>query len=270
VANAGAEYWATDWLTLLVSADQGFRAPNLDDLTSRQQTGPGFQYENAALEPEHALTLEAGARIETAAMELDGWVYTSRLDGAIARAPRVTDDCPPGTLACGNSRSQFQLVNAEGTSVIRGAETTVRLFLPGHLTARATVSYAFGDGPNPGDPPSDPSIPFEARVPLSRIPPLNGTVEILWQGESGLYLGGALRWATLQDRLAVADVSDARIPQGGTPGFAVFDVRAGVRYDPELLVSFVFENLTDAAYRYHGSSVNGPARGFLINLETGL
>jgi iron complex outermembrane receptor protein/hemoglobin/transferrin/lactoferrin receptor protein len=32
-----------------LSFDRSFRAPNLDDLTSRQFTGPGFQFENAAL-----------------------------------------------------------------------------------------------------------------------------------------------------------------------------------------------------------------------------
>ncbi len=79
-----------------------------------------------------------------------------------------------------------------------------------------------------------------------------------------------MRWATIQRRLALSDVADARIPQGGTPGYTVFDARVGYRNRPDLLVSFVFENLMDTAYRYHGSSVNGPGRGFLINVESGL
>jgi iron complex outermembrane receptor protein/hemoglobin/transferrin/lactoferrin receptor protein len=32
----------------------------------------------------------------------------------------------------------------------------------------------------------------------------------------------------------------------------------------------VFENVTDAAYRVHGSSINGPGRGLLLTLEMGL
>ncbi len=269
VGNVGAEWWVTDRVTALVSADQGFRAPNLDDLTSRQQTGPGFQFENGALEPERALTLEAGLKLETPVLELAGWVFTSSLEDAITRSPRFDGQCPPNTPQCDNSRSRFQLVNVAGASVIRGAEITARAHLPYRLTARATIAYAWGEGPNPGDAPTDGSA-FDARVPLSRVPPLNGTAELRWRRASGFYMGGALRWATTQDRLALADIADPRVPRGGTPGFAVFDLRAGVRMDPNLLVSLVFENLTDAAYRYHGSSVNGPGRGFLINLEAGL
>lgn len=270
VGNAGAEWWVTDDVTVLVSADQGFRAPNLDDLTSRQQTGPGFQFENANLGPERSLTLETGLKLEGDTLELAGWLYTSNLEDAITRSPRFDGDCPPSTPQCDNSRSRFQLVNADGESVIHGAELTARIYLPWRLTARATIAYAWGEGPNPGDPPQDPSVAFDERVPLSRIAPLNGTAELLWRRGDGLYFGGALRWADRQDRLALADISDARIPRGGTPGFAVFDLRAGYRMYPHLLVSFVFENLTDAAYRYHGSSINGAGRGFLLNLQAGL
>jgi outer membrane receptor protein involved in Fe transport len=66
----------------------------------------------------------------------------------------------------------------------------------------------------------------------------------------------------MQDRLALSDQSDQRIPLGGTPGFAVVDLRAGYRWQPHFLVAGVLENLADAPYRYHGSSVNGPGRSF--------
>jgi hypothetical protein len=35
-------------------------------------------------------------------------------------------------------------------------------------------------------------------------------------------------------------------------------------------VALVVENLADAAYRTHGSSINGPGRGVLLQLEAGL
>ena len=84
---------------------------------------------------------------------------------------------------------------------------------------------------------------YEERLPLSRVPPLNGTVELTWYADFGLWLGSALRWAGAQTRLALADVADTRIPDGGTPGFAVWDLRAGYRLDPHLLVGLVLENV---------------------------
>lgn len=266
VGNVGIEWWTTPWLTLLASADQGFRAPNLDDLTSRQQTGPGFQFENAALEPEEALTLEVGAQVASTWVELDAWVYHSTLEGSIARAPRNSQECPPDTRQCGSSWSRFQLVNLPGEAVIWGAEGSVKLKLPAGFSVRSTLSYAWGDGPNPQERPADPTLAYEERVPLSRIPPLNGSVEALWRGY-GAWFGAAMRWATLQDRLALGDISDERIPRGGTPGFQVYDLRAGYRWDRHLMGALVVENITDEAYRYHGSSVNGPGRGLVFSLE---
>jgi iron complex outermembrane receptor protein/hemoglobin/transferrin/lactoferrin receptor protein len=69
--------------------------------------------------------------------------------------------------------------------------------------------------------------------------------------------------------LALADQADARIPVGGTPGFAVLDLRLGYRVNDELVLSGVLENLFDAAYRAHGSSVNGPGRGVMVLLKWG-
>jgi len=268
VGNAAVEWWTTPWLTLEVGADQGFRAPNLDDLTSRQQTGPGFQFENADLNPERALTLELGGHIVTPAFELDAWLYGSNLTSSIARAPRNDVDCPPETRQCQNSWNRYQLVNLDGQAVIWGAEGTARLKLPYGLSLRSTLSYAWGDGPNPQDRPADPTLRYQERVALSRIPPLNGTVELIWR-RRGVWAGAGLRWATLQDRLALADVSDERIPLGGTPGYAVIDVRTGYRIQPWTLLSLVLENVTDEAYRNHGSSVNGPGRGLNVQLEVG-
>jgi outer membrane receptor protein involved in Fe transport len=270
VGNVGVEWRLTPALTLLGSWDRSFRAPNLDDLTSRQQSGPGFQFENPYLEPELADTFEAGVRVTHRQFELDAFAYRSIVHDAIARALRTAEDCPPSTPQCALSWSRFQLVNLAGDAVIDGFELSGRASIGRELSLRATLSYAYGVGPNPGEAPSDPSVAFAERVPLSRIPPLNGTLEARWSLWLDAYVGLGLRWATLQDRLAPTDRSDERIPRGGTPGFAVLDARAGWRMGRELVLSVVTENLTDAAYRYHGSSVNGPGRGVIFSLEAGL
>ena len=270
VGGAGVEAGAGEHLRLFLNWDQGFRAPNLDDLTSRQQTGPGFQFENPDLSPERTNTFELGFALDTGLLRFEGWGFATLLDDAIIRSVRDADDCPPGAPECSASRNQYQLVNADGASTILGAEGGATVYLPADVTLRATVSYAWGEAPNTGGRPGDPTFGVE-RVPLSRIPPLNGTVEARWRHlATGIYAAGALRWAADQARLAPSDFSDARIPIGGTPGYAVLDLRAGVRWSRHVRLSLVFENVADTAYRMHGSSVNGPGRGLMAELMLGL
>lgn len=262
VGNAGISWQTVPWLKLVLNFDQGFRAPNLDDLTSRQVTGPGFQRENANLDPERSLGLEGGFQIRHPWIELDVYGFQTHIRDLIVRQSFDAVDCPPGDDACGATRTRFQLVNSPDPAIIRGVDGGFKLFLPLDLFLRTTVSYAWGEAGNPEPPP--------ARQPISRIPPVNGTVETGWRSWAhGFYVVGAMRWAGLQDRLSIADQSDARIPAGGTPGYVVFDARAGYRWDPYVLVGLVFENIGDVAYRAHGSAVNGAGRGLLVNLELG-
>jgi len=267
VGHAGLSVQAVPWLQAHFNVDQGFRAPNMDDLTSRQQTGPGFQFENPDLDPEHSLSTEVGLQVEHPFIEFQAWAYQTRIRDLIGRAPRQADECPMGANGCDSSQTRFQLVNFEGHAFIRGTDADLRLYLPLDFRLRSTISFAWGEGQNPVAA-SSPDQP--ARVPLSRIPPLNGLVEAGWRGgRTGLYAFGVLRWARAQTRLALADRSDARIPEGGTPGYAVVDLRAGYRLDPFMLIAVVVENLGDIAYRNHGSSINGPGRGLSMQLEFG-
>ncbi|MFT6397886.1 MAG: iron complex outermembrane receptor protein/hemoglobin/transferrin/lactoferrin receptor protein [Bradymonadia bacterium] len=261
VGNLGVEVAATPQLKFFAGADQGFRAPNLDDLTSRQRTGPGYQLENSELKPEHALTLEGGVAVRHRWLALDAWVYRMTLQDAVSRATRSVNDCPEGNADCRNAWNVLQLVNVPGTAVIRGAELSAAVESEVGLDARATLTWAVGDEPDPSG--------GDERTPISRVPPMNGTFELHWAHESGIWLGGASRWALQQDRLSAGDIADERIPRGGTPGYAVFDLRAGYRIDQFFAGSIVLENLGDTAYRAHGSSVNGPGRSVLLHLEFG-
>lgn len=257
VLGGGVEWRPFVPLTLMVNVEQGFRPPNLDDLIGRQLTGQGYQVGNDALEPEESVTAEVGARWATRALTLEGWVFQTWLIGPMERRDA---ECPQGDLACRASRRAppVHLVNLD-TAEIRGAEAQARIRPGRGLEARATVSYAWGEGaPLPNE---------DERRPLTRIPPLNGTAELRWLGPGGLYLGAGLRWATAQDRLSMpGDHIDHRIPFGGTPGYVVYDARAGLLREA-LAVHVVLENLSDEAYRVHGSSVNGAGRGLMINVE---
>jgi len=50
----------------------------------------------------------------------------------------------------------------------------------------------------------------------------------------------------------------------------VLDLRAGWRWREALVIALVVENVFDAAYRVHGSSVNGAGRGVILSVSGGL
>ena len=158
VGRGGLEWAPLDWLGFVLNVDQGVRAPNLDDLTSRQQTGPGFQFENAELEPERSVTLETGIRVEWDRVRAQAFVFWTRLSSSIVRAPRTAAECPPESPGCASSWNRFQLVNAEAPSNVYGAELAALFRIPYGFGLRVTLAYAYGQGPNPGDPPTDPDI----------------------------------------------------------------------------------------------------------------
>ena len=199
-------------------------------------------------------------------MTIEGWVYRALLEHAMTRGVRSEADCPPNTPQCSASKRRVELVNVAGLATITGTELWAKLRWPNVATLTATLSYAFGEGPSPSAP-DDPNAP---REPLSRIPPLNGTVDARVGRGDGPFGGAGLRWATAQTRLSTTDYGDARIPRFGTPGFAVVDLRAGWRFRREMVAALVVENIADTAYRTHGSSINGPGRGVILSFEAGL
>jgi len=256
--HVGVEWRLHPSLSLLASVDRSFRAPNLDDLTARQRTGPGFQFENPHLKPETSSSAELGLRLKQNRLHAELWGFATRLDNLLLRIPRGADACPPESPACLASNARYQLVNAQAASWLFGSEAALRFRPLSPLNLQTTLAWVWGDSPNPALQSNLQTTP--KRLPLSRLPPLNGTLEANWQFPFGLQLGGGVRWALRQTRLALNDLSDARIPLGGTPGFAVVDLRVSYRFGEKLLLALVLENLLDSAYRYHGSSINGPGR----------
>lgn len=264
VGRAGVEWRALSLLSLRANIDHSYRAPNLNDLTARQQTGPGFQFENADLKPERATSFELGALLNHRYVSAELWLFETLLTDAVMKISRRGEECPSQTPECLAAWTRFQLQNAPELSEVRGIESAVRVRLPWNLSLRTTLTYTWGEGPRLGDLATGVyGVQLKERVPLSRIPPLNGSAELIWVHQVG-EISAALRWAAPQDRLAIADYSDGRIPKYGTPGFAVLDLRADLRIDNDLSMGIVFENVFDSPYRYHGSSINGPGRGCIL------
>ncbi len=96
---------------------------------------------------------------------------------------------------------------------------------------------------------------------MSKIPPLGGNASVRWTTPNrDVWVEYLVRWAARQDRLGSRDLTDPRIPDAGTPPYAVHGIRVGAPLMPGLTVSAGFENLADELYRNHASGVDSAGR----------
>jgi outer membrane receptor protein involved in Fe transport len=102
--------------------------------------------------------------------------------------------------------------------------------------------------------------------PLRRIPPTNGRIVLGWSS-GRLWADAYSAFASRQTRLAPGDLTDVRIPAGGTPGFVTVNARGGLAVNPALAVTVDLENLTNQTYRTHGSGVAAAGTNVVVGID---
>jgi outer membrane receptor protein involved in Fe transport len=223
---------------------QGFRAPNLYDLTRVGPVPSGIALPNPDASPERSLSSELAVRFNNANVAVDLTAYYTRVTDFIDRVP---GEFLGDTLFNGERVFLGQNV---GTAHIRGfeAEAAKRF---GPVQVNATLLYTHGDQ----------TTADGVETPMSKIPPVGGHAAVRWTTPiRTLWIEYLLRWAARQDRLGDRDLDDPRIPSGGTPGYAVHGIRAAVAVTSTFNISAGFENLGDALYRTHASGVDAAGR----------
>ncbi len=102
---------------------------------------------------------------------------------------------------------------------------------------------------------------------LGRTMPWMGQVGIRWQGNNVPVWAEVMGvFAAEADKLSSGDKRDThRIPPGGTPGYALMDIRAGWTINEHRQLIASVDNVTDENYRVHGSGQNSPGRSFILS-----
>lgn len=232
---------------------QGFRAPNLYDLT---RTGPvpgGVQLPNPDARPEQSLSGELSVRYSTRGLAFDVTAYAMRITDFIDRVPGEFEG---DTLFDGERVYQGQNI---GTAHVRGVEAEAVAAL-GPVRLETGVTYTFGT--------QTPASGVEE--PMSKIPPLGGYATVRWTAPaSPLTVEYILRWALEQDRLGTRDLGDPRIEPGGTPGYTEHGVRVLTTVSSTLTLSAGLENIFDELYRTHASGVDTAGRHVWVGASWG-
>jgi hemoglobin/transferrin/lactoferrin receptor protein len=180
--------------------------------------------------------------------------YYTYIDGMIVRTP--TGRTIDGDI-------EVTKKNA-GEGYVTGAELSTRFAVNADWSG--WVSGSIMNGRVDGYPTSDTESEEEY---ISRLMPPTAEIGVRWQPAGADYwceCSGNM--ADKADKLSASDKRDTqRIPEGGTPGYAVWHVRAGTRVTPWMTVSVAVENIFDKDYRIHGSGVNEPGRNVILVAE---
>jgi len=233
---------------------QGFRAPNLSDLT-RLDTARSNEIETAApnLDPEKFITYELG--IKTGFKDFSSqltYFYTDITD-MIVRAPT-------GNIIDGDN--EVTKKNA-GDGFLNGIELDGRWRF--HPKFIAFGSFSWIDGEVDSYPTSDNQVEEE---PVSRLMPTTCQAGLRWEPTPSYWVEGLVTIASEQDDLSSSDELDTdRIPPGGTPGYTVYGIRGGWEITSAITLSASVENLTDKDYRVHGSGLNEPGINAIIGID---
>jgi len=240
---------------LFGGASQGFRAPNLSDMT-RLDTARTDEIETPCtdLDPEEFLSVEAG--LKTKQEKWTGTVayFCTFIDDMIVRTPT-------GNVIDGDNEVTKQ---NSGDGYVNGVElSTSYSFLPG-LVGSLGLAMMYGEVET-----YPTAAPAKENEPLDRLMPATGHVSLRWDPpEHRFWAEQTVTVADRADTLSTRDEADTqRIPPGGTPGYAVVTIRGGWRILPTVSVIGAVENVTDEDYRIHGSGQNEPGRNFVLSID---
>ncbi|HEX9956790.1 MAG TPA: TonB-dependent receptor, partial [Fibrella sp.] len=221
-------------LRVVASVQSAFRAPNIDDLGTLGIVDFRYEVPNASLRPERSLNMEAGLKLRTQRVSATLLAYNNRLTDFISRVRSGSDSIQGYPVYVKQNSAE---------SFIRGLEAETEYeFLPNWL-AYGNLTYTYGQN-------------VTANEPFRRIPPLNGRLGLTYQSPAGWWIRGEWLYAGAQTRLAAGDVADNRIGKAGTPGWQVLNLNGGYRWK-NITLSAEWQNITNEAYRTHGSGVDG-------------
>ena len=234
VGQAGLVYEITPSLHLVGSISEGFRAPNLDDLMANNPNvlQQGQSLPSLGLTPEHSINYEVGLKTDFDRLRTQTFVFWLDLQDNM-----VSITAAPNTFATANQ-----------DSFVQGVEFNGEYLLQDGWSVYGNFWYTFGEN-------------RVTDAPLSRIPPAQGILGLRWRDPELRSYFAVYTWMSdRQERLdPVRDVTDERIPIGGTPGFATLNARFGRTFGcgDQHRASISLENITDQPYQVHGSGVLG-------------
>ncbi len=245
-----------DRVHLFGGVSQGFRAPNLSDLTRLDSARTNeFEIPSPDLEPEHYTSYEIGVKTQHDRVSTQlALFYTDIRDQIVL--------FPTGNT---NGSGEFEITKDNvGDGYVTGVELGAAFDLDEEWTLFGNGTYQYGEVDTY---PS--SAQVKTRETISRLMPFMAQAGLRWEAPSkSTWFEGQVVYADDADKLNSRDESDtSRIPPGGTPGYVIANLRGGWDWSDSLSLNVALENLGDVDYRVHGSGSNMPGVNLILGLR---
>lgn len=218
------------------AVNTAFRAPNINDISSLGDFDYGIEVPSTGLKPERSISYELGYKLAEKRINFNVSAYYSKIKDLIDRVPSTYNG---DSLIDG---SQVYTKANVGEAFVIGIETEFEVKATNHLSVIWNITYAYGQNINKDE-------------PFRRIPPLFGDLSIRYHKNRYFVILQALA-AGKQDRLSSGDIDDYRIPESGTPGWFVLNIKGGYEWK-RIGVKLALNNILNEAYRMHGSGIDG-------------
>lgn len=255
--NARLLWKATEAVHPFAGIAQGFRAPNLSDLTQFDSARSGEVTVPATdLEPEETLTKELGIKCRDAQLSWQAAYYHTEIDGMIERSL---------TGETSGANKVVRKMNV-GDGYVQGVELQGSLRLDESWGIFGTADWQEGQL----DTFVTSRVEDKDKRPMSRIPPKSLLLGVRWDAPTArkAFVEGSGKFVDGQSRLSPDDIRDSqRIPPGGTLNYKVFTLRGGFEVRPGVSMTLAVENVLDEDYRILGAGSNSPGRNLVLAMD---
>lgn len=256
VGSARLTYDLTpDELILFGGVSQGFRAPNLSDLTRLDIARTNeIETPSPGLDPEYYTSFEVGFKGQGDNYGWQASYFYTLIDDQIVRFPT-------GVVIGANTEVTKANI---GDGYVNGIELDGTYKPIDTVTLFANATWLLGeiDGLQTAGAPL-------TREYFTRNMPITVNFGARYDvPDSPLWLYGIVTIADDAEFLSSGDRRDtSRVPAGGTPGYAVLNLGGGWDVSENLQLTVTLENITNEDYRVHGSGVNGAGFGAIVSLD---
>ncbi|RNC83352.1 MAG: TonB-dependent receptor [Balneola sp.] len=262
--SVGLTYKLSKDIIFLSNLSSGFRAPNISDLSEVGiRRSDQFQTPNTELRPEKTGNFDIGIQYQSDRFFTEMYAFWLHYFDKITRIEtgNIVDEygnlvdpaTSPDPFAVYN-----EVTNENANSMdLLGIEFRGSYQVNPTLKSGLTFTYTWGNLTNENG----------TSEPADRVPPANGIFYLDYSPVKKLSIRPQARYAFAHRRISPDEIGDIRISQNGTDGFVNLQLFINYKALDHFSIKLIADNLTDAAYREHASSLDGMGRNYTATVS---